>query len=288
MTRIAALTTDSRDPPIERLAVAVAVPTPFKFTASYDQAYTPRGCQVRHYHLDRNGYSGPLEVRLADKQVRYKQGANGPTIVVPPGDDQFDYPVTFPPFMEILRTSRTNLMATGVITDPDGSAHGVTYTTEHQDEQIVAVIAPCRINLTLDPASIEAEPGKSVPINIQMNRDKGTTGDVRLELACPRHIVGISAAPVTVAAGQNAGTLRLKISDGAVGPFNMPLTVRATAIDGRGYPVVAGGARFPSRRPVPLVGDKSTARRISERQHQLRRERWLRPSVLLPGFRRPV
>ena len=159
VVRIAALPTDPRDPPIDHVAVAVAVPTPFKFTASYDQAYTPRGTvQVRHYHLERNGFAGPLQIRVADKQVRYKQGVNGPTIVVPAGADHFDYPLTLAPFMEILRTSRTNVMATGIITDPDGSAHPVTYTTEHQDEQIVAVVSPGRINLTLDPASVEAEP----------------------------------------------------------------------------------------------------------------------------------
>ena len=56
--------TDPRDPLIDHVAVAVAVPTPFKFTASYDQAYTPRGSvQVRHYHLERTA-----------SQVRSKSG----------------------------------------------------------------------------------------------------------------------------------------------------------------------------------------------------------------------
>ena len=240
LARVAVLPTDPRDPPIDHVAVAVAVPTPFKFTASYDQAYTPRGSvQVRHYHLERNGFAGPLQIRVADKQVRYKQGVSGPTVVVPAGADQFDYPLTLAPFMEILRTSRTNVMATGIITDADGSAHPVTYTTEHQDEQIVAVVSPGRINLTLDPASVEAEPGKLVIVNVQLNRDKGLAGDVRCELVCPRHIVGVTAAPIVIAAGQNAGTLRFNFADSAVGPFNMPLTIRATTIDSRGYPVLA-------------------------------------------------
>jgi len=238
--RIAALPVDPRDPPIDHVALAVVVPTPFKFTASYDQAYTPRGTvQVRHYRLDRNGFAGPLEVRLADKQFRYKQGVNGPTVIVPAGADYFDYPLTFAPFMEILRTSRTNLMATGIITDADGSAHPVTYTTERQDEQIVAVVTPGRINLTLDPESVEAEPGKSVTVDVQLNRDKELTGDVRIELTCPSHIAGVTAAPLVIAAGKETGTLRLTFADGAVGPFNMPATIRATTIDKHGFPAVA-------------------------------------------------
>ena len=141
------------------MAVVVAVPTPFKFVADYDQAYTPRGSvQVRHYRLVRNGYTGPLEVSLADKQFRYKQGVNGPTIVVPAGADRFDYPLTFPPFMEILRTSRTQLMAVGTITDADGTAHRVIYTTEHQDEQSWPSWRSGRLTVTLDPASVKSSP----------------------------------------------------------------------------------------------------------------------------------
>jgi hypothetical protein len=237
--RTAALATDPRDPPIEHVAVAVAVPTPFKFTASYDQSYTPRGTvQVRHYRLERNGYTGPLEVRLADKQFRYKQGVNGPVVVVPPNADRFDYPLMFAPFMEVLRTSRTNLMAIGTVTDPDGTAHRVIYTTEHQDEQIVAIVSPERLMITLDPPSVEAELGKSASVRIRTNRDKGLAGEVRLELVCPPHIGGVTAA-ATIAAGQNSGVLRLSFADGAIGPFNMPLTIRATSHDSRGYPVVA-------------------------------------------------
>lgn len=240
VTHTAALPTDPHDPPIERVAVAVAIPTPFKFTATYDQAYTPRGSvQVRHYHLVRNGFAGPLKVRLADKQFRYKQGVSGPTVVVPANADRFDYPLTFAPFMEVLRTSRTNLMATGVVTDPDGTAHTVTYTTEHQDEQIVAIVSPGRLTVDLDPASVEAEPGKSASIGIQTNRDKGIAGAMRLELVCPPHIAGVNASPVTISAGQTSGVLRLSFAEGAIGPFNMPLTVRVTTIDSRGYPLVA-------------------------------------------------
>jgi len=240
VTRAAVLPTDPGDPLIERVAVAVAVPTPFQFTAAYDQAYAPRGSvQLRHYRLTRNGYAGPLKISLADKQYRYKQGVSGPTVVVPEGADQFDYPLTLAPFMEILRTSRTNLMATGIVKDSDGTTHPVIYTTERQDEQIVAIISPGRMTVNLDPASVEAEPGKSAAVGVQINRDKGLSGEVRLELICPSHIAGIKASPATIAPGQTTGTLRIAFARGAIGPCNMPLTVRATAIDSRGYPVVA-------------------------------------------------
>jgi len=240
LNRTAAFPTDPRDPTIEQVAVAVAVPTPFRFKAIYDQAYTPRGSvYVKHYLLERHGFTGPLEVCPADRQVRHSQGVTGPCLIVPAGADGFDYPLTLAPFMEILRTSRTNLMATGIVTDPDGTTHKVTYTTENQAEQLVSIVSPERVSIELDTASLRAEPGGSAVIHVRANRAKGAVGDVKLELVCPRHITGVTAAPVTIAADRSSADVKLSFADGPLGPFNMPLNVRATLVDSRGYPCIS-------------------------------------------------
>jgi hypothetical protein len=238
--RTAAFPTDPRDPAIEQVAVAVSVPTPFRFKAIYDQAYTPRGSvYVKHYLLERHGFTGQLEVCPADRQVRHSQGVTGPCLVVRAGADGFDYPLTMAPFMEILRTSRTNLMATGVVIDPDGTTHKVTYTTENQAEQLVSIVSPERVSIELDTASVRAEPGGSAVIHIRANRAKGAVGDVKLELVCPRHIAGVTAAPVTIAADRSAADFKISFADGPLGPFNMPLAVRATLVDSHGYPCIS-------------------------------------------------
>jgi hypothetical protein len=56
-------------------------------------------------------------------------------------------------------------------------------------------------------------------------------------LILPDHVRGLTAEPVVVAADQSRGELTLKFAEGA-GPFNMPLTVRAT-LAGDGGPAVA-------------------------------------------------
>jgi hypothetical protein len=246
--RTAAFPTDPGDPPIEQVALAVAVPTPFKFSALYDQAYTPRGSvYVKHYVIARNGYAGPLEVRPADRRVRYAQGVNGPTLHVDGKADSFDYPLTLSPFMELLRTSRTNLMATGFIADPDGTRHPVTYSTDSQNEQMVSIVSPERMTLVLEPASVLAEPGKSAIIAVRAVRGRQLTGAVRVELITPRHIQGVSAEPATIESATSATQLRLRFADGSLGPFNMPLLVRATIADSRGYPVIAEASLSISR-----------------------------------------
>jgi hypothetical protein len=238
--RRAVFPTDPGDPPIEQVAVAVAVPTPFKFKAQYDQAYTPRGSvYVKHYLIARNGYTGPLDVRPADRRFRYAQGVNGPTLHVPETANTFDYPLTLAPFMEILRTSRTNLMATGIVIDADGTRHPVTYSTDSQNEQMVSIVSPELMTLVLEPASVLAEPGKSAVVHVRAVHGRQLIGPVRLELVCPRHIRGVSAEPVTTQSADSAADLHVLFADASLGPFNMPLAVRATCIDSRGYPVIA-------------------------------------------------
>jgi hypothetical protein len=141
--------------------------------------------------------------------------------------------------MEILRTSRTNLMATGIVIDPDGTRHPVTYSTDSQNEQMVSIVSPERMTLVLEPASILAEPGRSAVVHVRADRDQQLTGRIRVELVCPRHIQGVAAEPATIAGTDSATDLCLHFADREPGPFNMPLTVRATSIDSRGYPVIA-------------------------------------------------
>jgi hypothetical protein len=147
--------------------------------------------------------------------------------------------LTLAPFMEILRTSRTNLMASGIVVDPDGTRHPVTYATDSQNEQMVTIVSPERMTLVLEPSSVLAEPGKSTVVHVRVVRGQQLTGAVRVELICPRHIQGVSAAPATIESTKSGTDLRLRFADGALGPFNMPLAARATGTDSRGYPVIA-------------------------------------------------
>lgn len=108
--------------------------------------------------------------------MRYAQGVNGPTLHIFEKADGFDYPLTLAPFMEILRTSRTNLMATGIVVDPDGTRHPVTYSTDSQNEQMVSIVSPERMTLSLDPASILAAPGKSAVVHVRQSAAGNSRG----------------------------------------------------------------------------------------------------------------
>ncbi len=238
LTRTATLTRDRGVPDIESVLLAVALPTPFKVVGEYDMSWGARGTvHHRKYHIERNGYDGPLEVMLADHQARHLQGVTGPTIIVPAGVSDFDYPATLPPWMETGRTSRTCVMAIGTIKDGDRE-HTVSFTSINQNEQLVAVIGPGKLGVELEKPSVSAEPGKTINVVVTVSRARGLDGPVKVELVIPAHIHSLLSPPVEVPAGQTKGTLSLRFADGPGGPYNMPLTVRATLLH-KGEPITA-------------------------------------------------
>lgn len=235
-TRLAVATSD---PSLTSLRLAVALPTPFKVVGQFVMGWASRGSVgKRRFSIERNGFTGPLTVSLADRQARHLQGAVGPTITVPAGATEFEYPITLPPWMEIGRTCRVCVMAVGVVVEPDGSKHTVSFNSINQNEQYVAVIEAGQLELTLETPSVRAEAGKSVEVKCKLTRGKGVEGPVRLELLVPDHVRGATAGAVEVPAAQSTGTLMLRFAGDKPGPFNAPLIVRAT-LTGTSGPITA-------------------------------------------------
>jgi hypothetical protein len=226
-------------PEVDSVLLAVALPTPFKVVGDYDVRWAPRGTvHKRHYRIERGGYDGPIEVSLADRQMRHLQGVTGPTITVPAGVSEFDYAVQLPPWMETGRTCRAVVLATGTIKESDGTEHVVTFSSVQQNEQVVVVVEPGRLAVETDRGSLMATPGKTVPLRVRVSRGKGLLGPVKLELVVAPHIKGIAADPVEVAADRSEARLELRFAADRLGPFNMPVVIRGTLTDG-GKPIIA-------------------------------------------------
>jgi hypothetical protein len=223
---------------VESVLVAVALPTPFRITGQYEMGFAARGGpHQRVYKIERNGYEGPIEISLADKQARHLQGVTGPTLVVPAGVSEFTYTVQLPPWMELGRTSRTCVMGTATIQDKDGSVHRVSFSSVNQNEQLVAVVGPGKLALEAPQTSLTVMPGKIACLAVSVKRAADVEGPVRLELIVPAHLRDVKAEPSEIPAGADRGELRLTCTAGCR-PLNMPLTVRATVLY-RGQAVVA-------------------------------------------------
>lgn len=231
ITREASFSPGGREDEWNELVLAVAEPTPFTFAAEYAFSFVPRGSvHYKHYVIERNGYEGPLEVELADRQARHLQGVTGTKIVVPAGADGFDFPIYLPPWMELGRTSRSTLMATGVVTGPDGKPHKVCYTTGYQNEQIICRVSPAQLQVSA-PSALAVKAGASTEAPVRVKRGAGVHGPVRVEVIVPSHMSGIAAEPVVVAAGSEEANVTFRFA-AEPGPLNAPLLLRATCGEG--------------------------------------------------------
>ncbi|HMC65682.1 MAG TPA: PPC domain-containing protein, partial [Gemmataceae bacterium] len=205
-------------PEVDSVLMAVTLPTPFKVVGEYDMRWAPRGSvHHRRYRIERNGFPGPIVVRLADHQMRHLQGVAGPTIIVPPEKSEFDYAVTLPPWMELGRTSRSCVVAVGVIKDTDGSEHEVSFSSINQNEQIVAVVEPGRLGIETARTSAAIDPGKNVAVPVRVTRAKGLDGPIKVELIVPSHIRGVRADTVTIPAGRDRGSITVRSASKVLG-----------------------------------------------------------------------
>jgi hypothetical protein len=214
-------------PPTDSVLLAVAMGAPFKVVGIYDLRLVPRGTvHRRRYRIERNGYDGPLEVRLADHQMRHLQGVTGPALTLSPGVNEFEYPVNLPPWMETGRTARACVMAVGVIKE-GGKEHEVAYTSEAQNDQIIAVVETGLLGLECERTSVSVAPGRRVELPVRVRRSRGLAGSVTVELVLPGSVRDLSAERLTIPADQSGGVLKLRCG-AAPGPFTLPVVVRAT------------------------------------------------------------
>lgn len=223
-----------------RLWLAVAVPTPFRFVGVFETKFISRGAVfVRRYNIDRNGYEGPLVVQLADRQGRHLQGVTATPVTVPAGVTAFEFAVTLPPWMEIGRTCRSTLAVVGTVADPDGTQHVVSYSSNDQNNQMIALVDPGRFAIQLQKSTLAVKPGQTLSVPIRIQRGPGLTNRVTVEVIASNALQGISADKLEVSGDATGASLTLKCADGLSGTEVRPLTIRATTLDERGLPVTA-------------------------------------------------
>jgi hypothetical protein len=219
------------------LRLAVAFPTPFKIIDQYVMTSAPRG-EVYHrkYKVDRGTFLGSIQVQLADHQARHLQGVTGPVLTLKPGETEFDYPAYLPPWMELGRTCRVCVMATAKVRDPvDGREHTVSFSSIEQNQQMIVVVTPGRLDVALEKSSIRVE--GEVRLAVKIARSKTLTGAAKIEIVPPEHWRGITALPLTIPAHAESAELVLRFAKDC-GPFNAPLVIRAM-VETKETPVTA-------------------------------------------------
>jgi len=224
--------------PVPGLTLGVAIKTPFRIYSPFETRYASRGTTyTRHYNIDRGDFEGPIEIEADDRQVRHLQGVTGQKVIVPPGESEFNYTVSLPPWMEIGRTSRFCLMGSAFVTDGSGTRHRVSFSSHAQDDQVIVLVDPVRISLQLPTSTFVVKRGGSIRIPVKIQRGTGLAGAVRIHVSSPPHLKGWSVEPIVVAADEDSGMLSLRVDQKSSHTFNSPLVVNAVLKDANGKPI---------------------------------------------------
>lgn len=227
------------DPTTQQVRLAVAVATPFKIVGDYELKLIPRGTvHTRKYRIERNGYEGPIEVDLADRQARHLQGVTGPVFTIPPNLSEFDYPITLPPWMETGRTCRVCVMGTATVRDVDGKDHVVTYSSREQNDQIIAVVEPERLGLIVDQQTIRVQAGQQATLPFIVRRGNGMKGQAIVSVVLPEATKGVTVPAVAVDEKAEAGKLTFAFAADKPLATRTVVTVRAVVLE-NGRPVTA-------------------------------------------------
>lgn len=243
------------DHPVAGLTLGVAIKTPFRIYSPFETRYASRGTTyTRHYNIDRGDFEGPIEIEPDDRQVRHLQGVTGQKVIVPPGESEFDYTVSLPPWMEIGRTSRFCLMGSAFVTDGSGTRHRVSFSSHAQDDQVIVLVDPVRISLQLPASTFVVKRGGLIRIPVKIQRGTGLAGAVRIHVSSPPHLKGWSVEPIVVAADEDSGMLSLRVDQKLSHTFNSPLVVNAVLKDANGKPI-----RTESRISIRLQDEQSVS-----------------------------
>ena len=239
------------EPVRDEVLLAVAVRTPFTLAGDqYRIEYAHRGSlHSRPFVVDRGGYEGPLQISLADRQARHLQGVSGGEMRVAPDQSEFSYSIQIPTRLELNRTGRIVVMAVGELIDEEGRKHKVSFSANSSNDQIIILTSPMKTGVDISPKHIVVQPDSSTALNVTVKRGQLAPQPMVVELMMPQHFSGIMAEPITIPAGSDQGTLQIQMTNPS-GPFNMPMTVRATTHDSDGLPLFSESKLEVIRKPA--------------------------------------
>jgi hypothetical protein len=252
IARDATYVTPRGEPPIDAVALMVALPTPFKYAGRTSIEYVPCGSSLQwHFRLDRGDFEGPIDIELADCQFRHLMGMSGPRITIPADVTEFDYPISVAAWTLQGRTGRAVISASATMEEPDGTTHVVSFSTHNDDDQVVVLASPPLLTVESPQRTMIARPGATVRLPLNIRRSAQLNDAViKVELAPARHVHGVSAQPCEVRPSSTDCELVLQFDEHDLGPWNAPLIVRATT-EQFGRPIIAELALSVSSQPSP-------------------------------------
>ena len=198
------------------------------------------------------GYAGEIQLQMAAKQARHRQGIRGPVIIVPADQQTALYPCFMPEWLSTDITRRMVVMGSAPVVDPSGETR---YVTRLADARITMIMEGALLKIAAGDELRIVSAGESFEIPFLLSRSPKLPEEARVELVVPDELEGtIEADAVVVAPDTDNGSLQVRsvANEALLGPWQV--TLRATSIQDGRWPVI-------SETPIEisLVADDSRA-----------------------------
>jgi len=201
------------------------------------------------------GFAGPMQIAMSAQQDRDRQGVRGPLLPVPAPDtagldgtqpQRVLYPCTMPEWLGTELTRRIVVHGVAGVPDPKGR---VRFLTRAGDARITMIMEGALLKLHADEEPRSLRAGDAVEIPVTVSRSVKLPLEATIELVVPDEAAGLlEAAPLTLPAGSDAGTLVIRSRNDVRLHGGWTLGIRATSLQEGRWPVI-------SVAPIKLVFD---------------------------------
>ncbi|REJ89788.1 MAG: hypothetical protein DWQ34_18790 [Planctomycetota bacterium] len=223
------------------ILLAVTMPPPFdlQLVDRNSQRNVDRGTTYPAlFNIVRDeGYTGEIELQMAAKQARHRQGIRGPIIKVPADQQSALYPCFMPEWLSTDITRRMVVIGVAPVTDPTGETR---YVTRLADARITMILEGALLKLTAGDELRIVPAGSSFEIPFVVSRSPKLPESATVELIIPDELSAtVEADPVVIGPETESGVLQVRSvpNELLLGPWN--LTLRATALQDGQWPVVS-------------------------------------------------
>ena len=183
------------------------------------------------------GFTGKIQLQMASRQGRHRQGITGPIITVPPKATKILYPCVMPEWLETDRTTRMVVLGTALVADSSGKLRTIT---KPANARITMILEGALLKVKHRAFELTVEAGKSFEIPFEIIQSAKLQKPVKIELQTPSAIRGLlSSTPVILSADQRQGKMIVTTKSHSHLQGDWRIKLKATAIMKNGWPAVS-------------------------------------------------
>ncbi len=199
---------------VEDLLLTLRYPAPFRIEA--DDSYLFLNLGSMHpaavFVTRQPGFTEPILLTMADRQPRDPYGITFPPLSVAGQDRKVFFPMRLPQGPRGNQIVRVYIKAETVVRDTNGREWHLLQTSP---KQVVSRTTAPVLSLSVEPDALRASRGSIVPLHFLVGRTPATRGPAEVRLLADPGVRGVRLDPVTVAAGEQAGTGNLHVAPDA-------------------------------------------------------------------------